>query len=101
MHFFYGLQQNFAKLLSLYFTHLLQVKWLLHDEIVSNLREISPIQTDTLNLVARHIHTSSGLGKANVNVDSVPLQFVFGQEQSKDKFTEVWNIKSILCLHYI
>jgi len=85
------------------------VKWLLHDEIVSNLRHIAPIQTDTLTLVSQHIHTSQGLGKANVSVDNVPLQFVFGQDQSVDKFTEVsesinrsQNIPiSVLVLHII
>ena len=85
------------------------MKWLLHDEIVSNLRHIAPIQTDTLTLVSQHIHTSQGLGKANVSVDNVPLQFVFGQDQSVDKFTEVsesinrsQNIPiSVLALHII
>lgn len=43
-------------------------------------------------MVAQHIQTSAKLGKANISVDKVPLQFVFGQEQSADKFTEVGHI---------
>ncbi|XP_053393950.1 KICSTOR complex protein SZT2-like isoform X2 [Mercenaria mercenaria] len=65
-----------------------EIEWLLQDEIVSNLRHISPINTDALNFVAKHIQSSSGLGKANVSVDNVPLQFVFGSDQSNEKFTE-------------
>ncbi|XP_060584658.1 uncharacterized protein LOC132740711 [Ruditapes philippinarum] len=65
-----------------------EIEWLLHDEIVSNLRHISPITTDALNFVAKHIQCTSGLGKANVSVETVPLQFVFGSEQSNEKFTE-------------
>jgi hypothetical protein len=66
------------------------------------LRHISPITTDALNFVAKHIQCTSGLGKANVSVETVPLQFVFGSEQSNEKFTEVYtqNIELFVVLSF-
>ncbi|KAL4236752.1 KICSTOR complex protein szt2 [Mactra antiquata] len=65
-----------------------EIEWLLQDEIVSNLRDLSPIDTDSLNYVAKHIHHTCNIGKANVSVDNLPLQFVFGSESSIEKFIE-------------
>ncbi|XP_052774284.1 KICSTOR complex protein SZT2-like isoform X2 [Mya arenaria] len=65
-----------------------EIEWLLQDEIVSNLRHVYPIRSDTLAYTCKHIQTSADLGKANVSVDHVPLQFVYGLEQSAEKFAE-------------
>lgn len=79
----------FFRVFTLISVLLLQIEWLLQDEIVCNLRHLSPIRTDALSYIAKHIQSSHSIGKANVCVDTVPLQFVFGTDQSHDKFTEV------------
>lgn len=64
-----------------------QIHWLLDDEIVSALRHPQPITTDTLSRVATHVYSSQG--RPSCHCEAVPLQFVFGPENSLEKFREV------------
>ncbi|XP_063057669.1 KICSTOR complex protein SZT2 isoform X2 [Engraulis encrasicolus] len=63
-----------------------EIRWLLEDEIVSALRHSRIINTSTLQKVANHVCQSSGRQRCHYEV--VPLQFVFGPEQSLEKFKE-------------
>uniref|UniRef100_A0A3Q2CCB1 SZT2 subunit of KICSTOR complex n=1 Tax=Cyprinodon variegatus TaxID=28743 RepID=A0A3Q2CCB1_CYPVA len=67
--------------------HVLQIRWLLEDEIVSALRHSRVIASATLNKVAEHVFQSNG--RPHCHCEEVPLQFVFGPEQSLEKFKEV------------
>lgn len=66
---------------------LFQIRWLLEDEIVSALRHSSVINSSTLQKVSEHVCRSCGRPQCHSEV--VPLQFVFGPEQSLEKFQEV------------
>lgn len=66
---------------------MLQIRWLLEDEIVSALRHSRVIASATLNKVAEHVFQSNG--RSHCHCEEVPLQFVFGPEQSLEKFKEV------------
>ncbi|KAL2090034.1 hypothetical protein ACEWY4_014722 [Coilia grayii] len=63
-----------------------EIRWLLEDEIVSALRHSRVINRSTLQKVANHVCQSSGRPRCHYEV--VPLQFVFGPEQSLEKFKE-------------
>ncbi|XP_018594122.1 KICSTOR complex protein SZT2 isoform X2 [Scleropages formosus] len=63
-----------------------EIRWLLEDEIVSALRHSRVINTSVLQKVADHVYCSSGRPQCHYEV--VPLQFVFGPEQSLEKFKE-------------
>lgn len=63
-----------------------QIRWLLEDEIVSALRHSRVISSATLQKVAEHVLRSSG--RTHCRCEDVPLQFVFGPEQSLEKFKE-------------
>lgn len=63
-----------------------QIRWLLEDEIVSALRHSRVISSATLQKVAEHVMRSSG--RPHCHCEDVPLQFVFGPEQSLEKFKE-------------
>ncbi|XP_039512385.1 KICSTOR complex protein SZT2 isoform X13 [Pimephales promelas] len=63
-----------------------EIRWLLEDEIVSALRHSSVINSSTLQKVSEHVCRSSGRPQCHCEV--VPLQFVFGPEQSLEKFQE-------------
>ncbi|XP_048108666.1 KICSTOR complex protein SZT2 isoform X5 [Alosa alosa] len=63
-----------------------EIRWLLQDEIVSALRHSRIINTSTLQKVANHVCRSCGRPRCHYEV--VPLQFVFGPEQSLEKFKE-------------
>ncbi|XP_051752383.1 KICSTOR complex protein SZT2-like isoform X3 [Ctenopharyngodon idella] len=63
-----------------------EIRWLLEDEIVSALRHSSVINSSTLQKVSEHVCHSSGRPQCHCEV--VPLQFVFGPEQSLEKFQE-------------
>lgn len=63
-----------------------QIRWLLEDEIVSALRHSWVISSATLQKVAKHVLRSSG--RPHCRCEDVPLQFVFGPEQSLEKFKE-------------
>uniref|UniRef100_A0A3P8U7F2 SZT2 subunit of KICSTOR complex n=1 Tax=Amphiprion percula TaxID=161767 RepID=A0A3P8U7F2_AMPPE len=64
----------------------IQIRWLLEDEIVSALRHSRVIGSATLQKVAEHVLRSSG--RPHCHCEDVPLQFVFGPEQSLEKFKE-------------
>ncbi|XP_032381667.1 KICSTOR complex protein SZT2 isoform X2 [Etheostoma spectabile] len=63
-----------------------EIRWLLEDEIVSALRHSRVISSATLQKVAEHVLRSSG--RPHCRCEDVPLQFVFGPEQSLEKFKE-------------
>ena len=64
-----------------------QIRWLLEDEIVSALRCSQAISAAVLQKVADHVVRSSG--RMCCQHETVPLQFVFGPEQSLEKFRQV------------
>ena len=61
--------------------------WLLRDEIASSLRQTVPVTAETLEMVANHV--SSSKNKPCCVTHSVPLQFVYGPEQSLTHFIQV------------
>ncbi|KAG7228911.1 hypothetical protein INR49_008689 [Caranx melampygus] len=63
-----------------------EIRWLLEDEIVSALRHSRVVSLATLQKVAEHVLHSSG--RPHCRCEDVPLQFVFGPEQSLEKFKE-------------
>ncbi|KAG7272531.1 hypothetical protein CRUP_006820 [Coryphaenoides rupestris] len=65
---------------------LLQIRWLLEDEIVSALRCSQAISSAVLQKVVDHVLGSSG--HMCCQQETVPLQFVFGPEQSLEKFRQ-------------
>ncbi|XP_051562300.1 KICSTOR complex protein SZT2-like isoform X5 [Myxocyprinus asiaticus] len=69
-----------------------EIRWLLEDEIVSALRHSSVINSSTLQKVSKHVCRSSGRPQCHCEV--VPLQFVFGPEQSLEKFQEEFRTLS-------
>ncbi|XP_058634051.1 KICSTOR complex protein SZT2 isoform X13 [Onychostoma macrolepis] len=70
-----------------------EIRWLLEDEIVSALRHSSVISSSTLQKVLEHVCRSSGRPQCHCEV--VPLQFVFGPEQSLEKFQEEFKRLSL------
>ncbi|XP_034386743.1 KICSTOR complex protein SZT2 isoform X2 [Cyclopterus lumpus] len=63
-----------------------EIRWLLEDEIVSSLRHSRVISSAALQKVAEHVLRSSG--RPHCHCEDVPLQFVFGPEQSLERFRE-------------
>ncbi|XP_059197167.1 KICSTOR complex protein SZT2 isoform X2 [Centropristis striata] len=63
-----------------------EIRWLLEDEIVCALRHSRVISSTTLHKVAEHVLRSGG--RQHCHCEDVPLQFVFGPEQSLEKFRE-------------
>lgn len=59
---------------------------MLEDQIVSALLHSGAVAPATLQKVSAHIVQSSG--RAHCHSEDVPLQFVFGPEQSLEKFKE-------------
>ncbi|KAF7647782.1 hypothetical protein LDENG_00166940 [Lucifuga dentata] len=70
-----------------------EIRWLLEDEIVSALRHSRTISSTTLQKVASHVLASSG--RQHCHCEDVPLQFVFGPEQSLEKFKEEFHRMSL------
>ncbi|KAL1273378.1 hypothetical protein QQF64_029240, partial [Cirrhinus molitorella] len=70
-----------------------EIRWLLEDEIVSALRHSSVINSTTLQKVSAHVCRSSGRPQCHCEI--VPLQFVFGPEQSLEKFQEEFKRLSL------
>ncbi|XP_043097535.1 KICSTOR complex protein SZT2-like [Puntigrus tetrazona] len=70
-----------------------EIRWLLEDEIVSALRHSSVISSSTLQKVSEHVCRSSG--RPQCHCELVPLQFVFGPEQSLEKFREEFKRLSL------
>ncbi|XP_075935279.1 KICSTOR complex protein SZT2 isoform X5 [Anarhichas minor] len=63
-----------------------EIRWLLEDEIVSALRHSRVISSATLQKVSEHVLRS--IGRPHCLCEDVPLQFVFGPEQSLERFRE-------------
>lgn len=63
-----------------------KIRWVLEDQIVSALLHSGAVASATLHKVAAHIVHSSG--RPHCHSEDVPLQFVFGPEQSLEKFRE-------------
>ncbi|XP_056893432.1 KICSTOR complex protein SZT2 isoform X1 [Takifugu flavidus] len=63
-----------------------EIRWMLEDQIVSALLHSGTVSSATLQKVAAHIVHSSG--RPHCHSEDVPLQFVFGPEQSLEKFRE-------------
>ncbi|XP_078141687.1 SZT2 subunit of KICSTOR complex [Centroberyx gerrardi] len=63
-----------------------EIRWVLEDEIVSALRHSRVVNSATLQKVANHLLRSGG--RPRCHCEDVPLQFVFGPEQSLEKFKE-------------
>ncbi|KAI4886625.1 hypothetical protein NFI96_012743, partial [Prochilodus magdalenae] len=63
-----------------------EIRWLLEDEIVSALRHSRALSSSTLMKVSDHVCRSSG--RPGCHHEVVPLQFVFGPEQSLERFKE-------------
>ncbi|TRZ02061.1 hypothetical protein DNTS_016329 [Danionella cerebrum] len=70
-----------------------EIRWLLEDEMVSALRLSSFISSSTLQKVSNHVCRSSG--RPQCHYELVPLQFVFGPEQSLEKFQEEFKRLSL------
>ncbi|CAH1774976.1 unnamed protein product [Owenia fusiformis] len=63
-----------------------KINWLLRDEIASAMRQVIPLTENTLAMVAKHVEDSKG--RPACIHESVPLQFVYGPEQSLTNFVE-------------
>lgn len=61
-----------------------KVTWMLTDEVSSSLLKMYPITSSILDIVANHIKNSENT--ATCMLEEVPLQFVFGEELSIEKF---------------
>ncbi|XP_013407252.1 KICSTOR complex protein SZT2 isoform X2 [Lingula anatina] len=70
-----------------------QIEWLLKDEIASGACHISPPTVETLEMVSRHVQESKG--KLSCITEQVPLQFVYGPQQSRLKFIEEFERMNI------
>ena len=62
------------------------IRWLLHDEIVSELRHIGPVTTTMLEKVESHVKQSED--HPSCISRPVRLQFVYGAEQSLELFVK-------------
>ncbi|XP_039179309.1 KICSTOR complex protein SZT2 isoform X6 [Crotalus tigris] len=63
-----------------------EIRWLLDDEIVSALRYSQPVTASILSQAASHIYSCQG--RPSCHCEVVPLQFVFGPENSLERFRE-------------
>ena len=67
-----------------------QIECLMLEEVVSSLRHMHPLTSDTLTFVAEHIRSAGVHSPCNtVQYQSIPLSFVYGAEQSLNIFIEV------------
>ncbi|KAG8535278.1 hypothetical protein GDO81_028933, partial [Engystomops pustulosus] len=64
-----------------------EIRWLLEDELVSALRHSRVITRSILRKVLSHVCESDG--RPHCHRELVQLQFVFGPENSLQKFKEV------------
>nr|CAD7261881.1 unnamed protein product [Timema shepardi] len=74
-----------------------EIQWLMKDEISSFLLDIMPIKEDTLKFVADHVCSSPG--RSSCLLEKVPLQFVFGPDQSMERFTQEFQKLTINHCH--
>ncbi|GFR12271.1 KICSTOR complex protein SZT2 [Trichonephila clavata] len=66
-----------------------KVKWLLQDEKVSVALNCFPITSDALDMVIDHVKSSKD--KPCCIIKEIPLTFVYGSENSLDKFTQAFK----------
>ncbi|XP_040216818.1 KICSTOR complex protein SZT2 isoform X2 [Rana temporaria] len=71
-----------------------EIRWLLEDELVSALRHARVISRSILRKVLSHVCESEG--RPHCNRELVQLQFVFGPENSLQKFKEEFRRLSLL-----
>lgn len=84
-----------------------EIQWLMRDEIAAFLLDIYPLQEQTLSLVADHVASSPG--RASCLMEKVPLQFVFGPDQSLERFIQEfcklvvngYHLKQVGSLYYL
>ncbi|XP_042227057.1 KICSTOR complex protein SZT2-like isoform X3 [Homarus americanus] len=69
------------------------IKWLLRDEIASAMLHMYPLAEQTLDMVATHVESSRQA--RNCISESIPLNFVCGMEQSRDKFMQEFGRMSV------
>ena len=74
-----------------------RIRWLLQDEIVSELRHIGPVTVQMLEKVQAHVEQSED--HSTCISRSVPLQFVFGAEQSMELFVKEFEKISLVKYH--
>ena len=60
---------------------LLQVEWLMVDELISLSRECSPVSLPLLHAVASHVQTSQHVS-SSCSYQRLPVKFVFGAQKS-------------------
>ncbi|KAK8725753.1 hypothetical protein OTU49_010461, partial [Cherax quadricarinatus] len=70
-----------------------EIKWLLRDEISSAMLHMYPLTEQTLDMVATHVESSRQA--RNCISESIPLNFVCGMEQSRDKFMQEFGRLSV------
>ncbi|KAK7922321.1 hypothetical protein WMY93_009223 [Mugilogobius chulae] len=70
-----------------------EIRWLMEDEMVSALRSCRFISSNTLHKVIEHVSRSAG--RPHCLCQEVPLQFVFGPEQSLEKFKQEFRRVSL------
>ena len=61
-----------------------EMKWMMRDEIAFALTKAPELTAGTLEFVKNHVQGS--VGKSGSSVETVDLNFVFGSQQSLDKF---------------
>ncbi|XP_051789206.1 KICSTOR complex protein SZT2 isoform X2 [Erpetoichthys calabaricus] len=70
-----------------------EIRWVLEDEIVSAMRHLRVINKLILQKVADHVYNSQE--RENCRFEVIPLQFVFGPDQSLAKFKEEFSRMSL------
>lgn len=65
----------------------MQIKWLLRDEIASAMLHTCHLKEANLEMVVAHVESSHNA--RNCISESIPLNFVCGMEQSKERFMQV------------
>ncbi|XP_064625448.1 KICSTOR complex protein SZT2-like [Lineus longissimus] len=74
-----------------------QIQWLLKDEIASALHYVQPVTSEMLSFVAEHVSESKD--KENCTCEELPLQFVYGPDQSMPKFFEEFEKMNVPGYH--
>ncbi|CAG5136150.1 unnamed protein product, partial [Candidula unifasciata] len=72
-----------------------EIESLMQEEVVSALRRMHPITTDTLVFVADYIRNTSHSQSRTVMYQCINLQFVYGPDQSLNMFIEEFERQSL------
>ena len=75
-----------------------QIKWLLRDEIASAMLHTCHLKEANLEMVVAHVESSHHA--RNCISESIPLNFVCGMEQSKERFMQVCTNTHIYLLFW-